>query len=273
MRVLLTGASGNLGQQLVNQAEIEIIQLKRSDWPMLGQKLDMSVDVVVHAASDLRTNVCDSPSQLMDSNLMTTMRLLEAMRDKKIPRFIFISSCAVYGDSVDTYEGNECKPCSINGISKHLNEAVIQEFCSAHGIKFEIYRVFNMYGGNDHFSVLNHLQKAANNESCFILKNRGIAQRDFIHVADVALIILDLLKMNVPFTHLNIGTGIATKISTLLSLVVKGYPKMMVETEGADEIEYSRADITKLRSLLDVNFLDVKEFVSNDFSLLKTSKQ
>ncbi len=268
MKVLLTGASGNFGQQLIKIADFEISQLNRGDWDMLDQKLSRSVDVVVHAASDLRSRASVHPTRLMDSNLMSTLKLLESMRDKQVPRLVFLSSCAVYGNSVHTREGSECRPFSINGICKYLNEEMIREFCTEHGIKFEIYRIFNMYGGNDHFSVVNHLQQAARNHARFILNNQGLAQRDFIHVSCVAAIISQLLKKkDVPFTHVNIGTGIATRISTLLEQSLKQYPQMVIETTEVEEIEYSRADITRLKTMLNMNCISVEQYVCNDFSI------
>jgi len=266
MKILLTGADGNFAQQLKRIADFETVPLNRDGWHSLEQKLE-SVDVVVHAASDLRRVASEEPVRVMDANVMTTMGLLEAMRNRHVPRLMFLSSCAVYGNSVQTCETSACNPLSINGIGKHLNEEVIRVFCKRHGIKFEIYRVFNMYGGNDRFSVINHLQQAASSHEAFILRNQGLAQRDFIHVSDVAKIIVQLIKRDVPFTHVNIGTGVATRISDLLAIAMEQYPNMKVLMESVEEAEYSRADITRLNSMLDVSFVNVKDFVSNGFEL------
>jgi len=264
MRVLLTGAGGNFGQQFQRIADFELVPLCRGEWNLLDEKLQ-SIDVVVHAASDLRSVVSEEPAQLMDANLMITMRLIEAMRDQKIPRLVFLSSCAVYGDSVQTLEDSNCNPVSINGMSKQLNEEVIRIFCEKHHIKCEIYRIFNMYGGDDHFSVLNHLQQSTLDRRQFVLRNQGLAQRDFIHVSDVTRVIASLLKQEVPFTHINIGTGVATRISDLLALALEQYPNIRIIDENVEEPEYSRADITRLKSMLDVNFVNVEDFVGKGF--------
>jgi len=266
MRVLVTGAGGNFGQQLQCITDFEIVPLCRDEWGLLEQKLQ-SVDVVVHAAYDLRSAVSENPERLMDANLMITTRLIEAMREQKIPRLVFLSSCAVYGNSVQTREDSNCNPVSINGMSKRLNEEIIRTFCEKNDIKCEIYRIFNMYGGNDHFSVLNYLQQAALNRTQFVLRNQGLAQRDFIHVSDVARVIALLLKREVPFTHINIGTGVATKISDLLALALEQYPNMRVVHDNIEEAEYSRADITRLKSILDVSFVNVEQFVAKGFVL------
>jgi nucleoside-diphosphate-sugar epimerase len=109
---------------------------------------------VLHAASDLKTPVTHHPAAVLDANLMTTMRLLEACREHGVTKFAFISTCAVYGENVDTSEDAPCCPVTINGITKLLNERIVQAFCAESGIDCQIYRVFNMYGGNDRFSIL-----------------------------------------------------------------------------------------------------------------------
>ena len=124
MNILLTGAAGNFGtefQQLASKKNsISVVQVGRNDWPHIHEKL-ASTDVVVHAASDLRTSASVAPSRLLDSNVMSTATLLEASRAQRVKRLMFMSSCAVYGEDMRTGEDSVCCPITINGISKHLN--------------------------------------------------------------------------------------------------------------------------------------------------------
>jgi nucleoside-diphosphate-sugar epimerase len=265
MKILLTGAKGNFGREFIKQADFGIIQLNRGDWDDLDNRLSQDVDVVIHAASDLHTQASISPVSLINSNLVSTTTLLEAAQKHDIPRFIFLSSCAVYGEDMRTHEENKCDPVSINGICKLLNEKLIAEFCSQHGIKFEILRIFNMYGEQDNFSIISRLKRALETSEIFTLNNLGVAQRDFIHVSDVATIVLKLLEKNIPYTHLNIGTGIATKISTLIELTSKQLPDLYIRHAQMKEAEYSRADISRLREFVDMKFVNVEEYVENNF--------
>lgn len=263
MRILLSGAKGNFGREFIAHAKFNVVQLNRGDWEALDVKLALGIDVIVHAASDLISRPSSSPVQLVDSNLLSTMRLLEAARKFRIPRFIFISSCAVYGQNIYTNEDQPCFPISINGITKFLNEKIIAEFCSSHSIKYEILRVFNMYGGHDNFSIFNHLKVALESGKPFTLYNGGIAQRDFIHVADVSKIVIKLLDISVPYTHLNIGTGTATKIGSLVEMVAERYPYLSINDVQLVEAEYSRADISRLLKILDFNFFRIEDFISS----------
>lgn len=265
MKILLTGARGNFGSEFTRQADIEVVPLNRGDWDGLDDKLSRNIDVVIHAASDLYSKASTSPVKLIESNLASTAALLESARKNRVRRLIFLSSCAVYGEDMRTFEENLCCPVSINGISKLLNEKLIAEFCAANSIKCEILRIFNMYGGQDKFSIVSHLDRALNSGVPFTLNNMGIAQRDFIHVTDVASVVLQLLKCDIPYTHLNIGTGISTRISALVELVLSRFPELMIHNASTQEAEYSRADITKLREFVDVDFMKIEEYMESHF--------
>lgn len=269
MNILLTGAEGNFGSEFRRQTDakndVRVIPVGRDDWACIHEKL-ASCDVVIHAASDLRTSASIAPSRLLDSNIMSTATLLEAARQQRVKRLLFLSSCAVYGEDMRTGEDSLCCPITINGISKHLNEKLVAEFCSAHRIEYQILRVFNSYGGDDRFSIFSKLKRALQTNTPFTLNNEGRMQRDFIHVADVASVVLNLTSTNITHTHLNIGTGIATKISTLVEMVAAQFPQLVVQRGLTQEAEYSRADITRLREFWTGDFIRVEDYIRKQFA-------
>ena len=269
MNILLTGAEGNFGSEFQQQANknsnVNVIPVGRSDWPNIHEKL-ATVDVVVHAASDLRTSASVAPSRLLDSNVMSTATLLEAARDQGVKRLVFLSSCAVYGEDMRTSEDSLCCPITINGISKHLNEKLVAEFCSANGMEYQILRVFNSYGGDDRFSIFSKLKRALQTNTPFTLNNDGRMQRDFIHVADVASIVMNLSATRIAHTHLNIGTGVATKISMLVDRVAEQFPQLVVQRGLTQEAEYSRADTTRLREFWTGDFIRVEDYIREEFA-------
>lgn len=269
MNILLTGAEGNFGSEFRRQTEakndVRVLPVGRDDWARIHEKL-ASCDVVVHAASDLRTSASVAPSRLLDSNIMSTATLLEAARQQRVKRLVFLSSCAVYGEDMRTAEDSLCCPITINGISKHLNEKLVAEFCSANRIEYQILRIFNSYGGDDRFSIFSKLKRALQTNTPFTLNNDGRMQRDFIHVADVASVVLNLTATNIAHTHLNIGTGIATKISTLVEMVAAQFPQLVVQRGLTQEAEYSRADNTRLREFWTGDFIRVEDYIRKQFA-------
>ena len=268
MNILLTGAEGNFGSEFLRQASkshVQVASVGRGDWVQIGDKL-ASADIVVHAASDLRTSASAEPSRLLDSNVMSTALLLEAARDQRVKRFVFLSSCAVYGEDMRTEEDSLCCPITINGISKHLNEKLVAEFCGANDIQYQILRVFNSYGANDRFSIFSKLKRALQTKSAFTLNNDGRMQRDFIHIADVASVVLNLAATRIAHTHLNVGTGVATKVSTLVDKVAEQFPQLKVQRGLTQEAEYSRADTTRLREFWIGDFIRIEDYIREDFA-------
>jgi UDP-glucose 4-epimerase len=269
MNILLTGADGNFGREVRRQAfsaeGARVTAIGRNDWAAIDEKLSMT-DVVVHAASDLRTSASVLPTRLLDSNVMSTATLLEAAHKRQVKRFVFLSSCAVYGEDMRTGEDSLCCPITINGIAKHLNEKLVAEFCTANKIEYQILRVFNTYGGDDQFSIFSKLKRALENKVPFTLNNHGRMQRDFVHVADVASIVLNLLDTPVQHTHLNIGTGVATKISALVDMVQAQFPHLVIQRGSTQEAEYSRADTTRLREFWHGDFIRIEDYVLKQFA-------
>jgi nucleoside-diphosphate-sugar epimerase len=269
MNILLTGAEGNFGSEFRRQtdakSDVRLIPVGRDDWTAIDEKMGLA-DVVVHAASDLRTSASLAPTRLLDSNVMSTAVLLEAAQKRRIKRLVFLSSCAVYGEDMRTGEDSVCCPITINGISKHLNEKLVAEFCTANGIEYQILRVFNSYGGDDRFSIFSKLKRALQHGTPFTLNNDGRMQRDFIHVADVASIVLNLLDARIQNTHLNIGTGVATKISTLVDMVQAQFPQLVIQRGSTQEAEYSRADTTRLREFWHGDFIRIEDYVREQFA-------
>jgi UDP-glucose 4-epimerase len=269
MNILLTGAEGNFGtefrQQTNDKNGVCVISVGRGDWTSIDEKMAM-VDVIVHAASDLRTSASMAPARLLDSNIMSTATLLEAAQKRQVKRFVFLSSCAVYGEDMRTGENSLCCPITINGISKHLNEKLVAEFCTANDIEFQILRVFNSYGGDDRFSIFSKLKRALQNGTPFTLNNDGRMQRDFIHVTDVASVVLKLLGASVQHTHLNIGTGVATKISTLVDMVQAQFPQLLIQRGSTQEAEYSRAETARLLEFWHGDFIRIEDYVRKQFA-------
>lgn len=269
MKILVTGAKGNLGASIIAQGKglHDFILINRDDWVNLDSKVLQSIDAVVHCAYDLKHELSVDPDKIMESNVLTTGKILKLVKQHKIPKFIFISTCAVYGSKSNTTEESVVFPESINGIVKLLNERMIIDFCKDTDIDVKILRIFNMYGGDDQFSILNYLLKAAQTGNKFTLNNDGISRRDFVHVRDVSNIILKILINKIPYSIMNIGTGKSTSIAELVDYVASR-KKLNIQKSNQLEIEYSRANITRMKSCLNYDFIDIFDYLEEELTKL-----
>lgn len=251
MRLMIVGANGNLGTELRRQTRHEVVAVGRREWESLGAAEFANVGAVVHAASDLRSSVAEHPTTVLESELMVTARLLERMRDYGVPRLLYVSSCAVYGRADDTGEDGACQPLTINGQTKLLNERIIAEFCDRHRIDWESYRVFNTFGGADRFSVVSRIVEASHSGQAIRIHNQGQDVRDFVHVADVAAILLAMLERRPDCRVVNIGTGCPTRVGELIAAALEADPRLQVGFVAAGpEVHRSVANLHRLRAAI-----------------------
>lgn len=262
MKIILTGADGNLGKHIQKNARFELLPVSRNGWDSLDQIGLSEYQAVIHCAYDLKKDINQHPDLVLESNIVSTGSALRLCKEKNISRFIFISSCSVYGDSSNSTEDKQCYPVTMNGFTKLFNEELVKSFGGANAINYLILRVFNSYGGDDHFSVVQKLAACAKNKQPFVLFNEGSAERDFIHVDDVAKIVCILAEMNLPNQILNVGSGKPVKIVDLLNAIEEKYGKIsVVHKHRQDEAVYSRANINKLNQLVNIRVTDIFDFI------------
>ena len=262
MKAIITGADGNLGRRLRELAAFECLPVSRGDWSALNDIQTSAYQALIHCAYDLKNDINLRPDLVLESNAVSTGKALRVCREKGIGKFVFISSCSVYGDSSNTSENKPCQPVTINGFTKLFNEELVKSFCAANGIEYLILRVFNSYGGNDTFSVVHKLLTSAKSAKPFVLMNEGMAERDFIHVEDVAFITAELMKVGIANETINVGSGKSVRIADLLRTAEERYgPIAVTRVAKGGEAIYSRANIDRLRTLLDPQVRDVLEFI------------
>lgn len=260
-RCLLTGANGNLGQAIKRIADFDLTCSTRETWPDIRRDADARYDLIIHAAGALRVRPGDQPTQFVESNVRALTELLEWIGPICRPRVFFVSSCAVYGDSISTLESSPTCPVSANGIAKLLSEKLLHAYCDEHGMDFVSFRVFNIFGGNDRFSVLHHLRQAALSGQPFVMNNQGRAHRDFVHVDDVAQVISELAYIDMLPRYLNLGTGVTTRIGDIVNAFAHHSPRLKIEHRDCPEAEYSRADISLLRQFTSHRFQSVLDHI------------
>lgn len=243
---LLIGANGNVGSAIRRTEAFETTCVTRQNWSELRNDQAKDFDLIIHAAGGITLNPAKDPLTYVDSNIRVLTEVLDWLGPRRKPRIFFISSAAVYGNSISTVESSLPAPVSINGVAKLFGEMILKSFCKERGIDFVCCRVFNIFGGDDKFSVLHHLGKAALSGAPFVMNNQGRAYRDFIHVDDVAAVLLSLTFVDNLPKYMNIGTGVATRISDVVDSFTRYVPSLKTEIRNCFEAEYSRADTALL---------------------------
>jgi UDP-glucose 4-epimerase len=161
-------------------------------------------DGVLHfAALALVSESVSHPERYYRTNVTGTLNLLDAMRAAGVPRLVFSSTCAVYGqpDEVPIAETAPTRPATAYGASKLAVDRMISDECAAHGLGAVSLRYFNVAGashglGEDHepeTHLIPNVLRAAQGILPFVEvygsdypTPDGTAIRDYIHIDDLA---------------------------------------------------------------------------------------
>ena len=148
------------------------------------------VDVVYHQAAQpgVRLSWASGFAEYVSSNVLATQRLLEAVRDLPLDRFVYASSSSVFGNATayPTTEDMPTKPHSPYGVTKLAAEHLCGLYAANYGVPTVSLRYFTVYGPRQRPDMATHrLIEAALDDRPFPLYGDGSHVRDFTYVADV----------------------------------------------------------------------------------------
>lgn len=201
------------------------------------------------------------PSKYINDSMLSTAKALEAMRDCPPDKVVYTSSASVYGNNIYCKEEDVLQPLSLHAALKVANEKLIEKFCSENGIDFTITRVFNLYGGDDQFSVISKLLNRAKDGGEFTLVNNGNAIRDFVHINDVVKTYDKIISTTSP-KYLNIASGQGVSIAQMIDFLKLCNTEINTRVIYKEELKISTASVEALSKIIDVeSFASVYDFI------------
>ncbi|MFA6136955.1 MAG: NAD(P)-dependent oxidoreductase [Sulfurimonas sp.] len=209
-------------------------------------------------------NELDSAHEYVTNAISVTAKVLDYFKDTQINKIIYTSSSSVYGNNILCHEKDELKPMNLHASLKVANEKLIEKYCSENNIDYTIARIFNMYGGDDNFSVISKIIKSYKTGQKLTIVNNGNAIRDFIHIDDVVEVYTKLLNSK-NTSILNIGTGNGISIKTILDYLKNNQIDILVDNITKNELKISTADNQLLISLTGKKtFKEVQQFLKEE---------
>jgi len=199
------------------------------------------IDAVMHFAAWL--SVPDSvrdPAGYYRNNVLGALSVLDAMIATGTKYFVFSSTCAVFGNAMETpiTETHPRRPINAYGESKLAIEYALPHYERAYGLTSIALRYFNAAGadpdgelGEHHTPEIHVIPRAidaAYGRATFQVFGEdydtpdGTCLRDYIHVNDLAsahLLALDALKTGAASTAYNLGNGRPTSVRDILNSV------------------------------------------------------
>ena len=160
------------------------------DGPLIERIIDeFKIDSIVNFAAESHVDrSITEPKIFIETNVIGTLTLLEATRDKKLQRFVQISTDEVYGALGPKGKFTENTPLSPNSpysASKCSADLLVRAFGHTFGVKYNITRCSNNYGSYQFPEKLIPLMinNALNNKELPVYGD-GLQVRDWLYVYD-----------------------------------------------------------------------------------------
>jgi nucleoside-diphosphate-sugar epimerase len=283
MRVLMTGHRGFIGRvmaPLFRDAGHEVVGLDSgifrgasfaaggSDFPEI--ELDIrdverghleGFDAVVHLAALSNDGLSNLDADVTRSiNEAASLRLAQCAKDAGVTRFLFSSSCSIYGKAGDDLVDEDGKIETITpytifkaNVERELAKLADDQFSPTY------LRNATAYGVSpcaSHELVLNNLVAWAHAEGYVLIKSDGTPWRPTVHVEDIALAFLEALTAPREAIHneaFNVGiTEENYSVSELAGIVSEVVPGSRVEYAegGKPDARSYKVDFGKIRRAL-----------------------
>jgi UDP-glucose 4-epimerase len=286
MSVLVTGGAGFIGSHLVEKllkedynvlvldnlshGKIENLDMKNRRLTFLKgdicdkqtvKKVLKDVEAIFHLAAlvDVPFSV-ENPTLVNRVNVCGTLNVLEESIKSKVEKFIFASSCAVYGEPryLPIDEEHPTNPLSPYAVSKLVVEKYCQVFHRLYGFKTVSLRLFNVYGprqGSKSYSgVIIEMIKRLKSGKPPVIFGDGTQTRDFVYVLDAVEAFYKAMKAPQCTGEINIGSGRETSIIELATILIKKFNlkniKPVYTEPRTGDIKRSWANIGKAKRLL-----------------------
>lgn len=187
----------------------------------------IGMDVVLHLVSTtLPKNSNDDPIYDVQSNIVATLQMLDAMVEHQVNTIIFISSGGtVYGAPLylPIDEKHPTDPMVSYGVTKLTIEKYLKIYSRIHGLKAITLRVANPYGERQRIetaqgAVAVFINNALMNKPIEIWGD-GTVTRDYIHVSDVAEAFVRAIEYSGDISCFNISSGVGVDLNELTEML------------------------------------------------------
>ncbi len=221
MKVLLTGSEGYIGSRLIQvllnegfdvtgldtnfYAEGQLYNPEKKSYELVTKDVraitteDLKgFDAIVHLAEISNDPLGQNDPELtFEINHKGTMNLAASAKAAGVSRFIYFSSCSVYGASDNiSDESSATNPLTAYAKSKIMNENALQEMAddTFHPTMFRNATVFGASPRMRFDLVVNDLSATAYIYKIIKMSSDGTPWRPFVHVMDVSKAVVMTLK-------------------------------------------------------------------------------
>jgi nucleoside-diphosphate-sugar epimerase len=244
MKILLIGGNSSLAQVLrpVLASFAEVLSAGRSGcdvdldlaWPTERFELPEGMDAVIHLAAHFGGQDFASMLAAEEVNVLGALKLAHACHSLGVGQLVQVSSIFAGLDQNSPFYNSYA-------LSKRHAEEMAQLYCRSAGLPLVILRPAQLYGEGESFRrhqpFLYTLLDSAQCGKDIVLYGRNDAQRNFIHVADVAEIIARVVQQRIE-GHYECASLSNVRFSEIAAAAVAAF-----DSSSTIRFDASKADI------------------------------
>ncbi|MCA9198981.1 MAG: NAD-dependent epimerase/dehydratase family protein, partial [Planctomycetales bacterium] len=238
------------------------LELIRGDFRNVDELVPalQNVASLVHLGAIVGDPACSLDESLtIDVNLSATRYVAELAKSHGIQRFVFASTCSVYGACDEILdERSEVMPVSLYGHTKRASEEVLLTMAGHDEFSPTILRFATIYGlsGRTRFDLVVNLLTAKAKLDGLITVQDGDQWRPFVHVEDAARAVLAVLEAPVEITRNEIFNVGSNEQNYTISQVGQKIAEQVIsaeiqESSTSNDRRNYRVNFNKIRNLLD----------------------
>lgn len=286
-KVLITGVAGFIGSHVAEAClaegwnvegvddmsnghkefvhkDVSLIECDFADPIVLSDIKAKKYDYVFHLAANARVPYSvEHPVESNDNNVTKTLKLIEACKGS-IERFIFSSSCSVYGNAnkVPTPEDERSNPLSPYALQKLIIEQYLRLYADLYKFDSICLRYFNVYGprqigGSPYATAVGNWLSAIINKEPLRFDGDGSQRRDLVFVEDVAQANVKAAAYRPycagnDFSIFNVGSGTNISNSEIVRMLGERFNELTIRYAPvrAGDVKVTLAEIGRALALL-----------------------
>jgi len=221
-------------------------------------KATEGIDYVYHfVGTTLPKTSTDNPVYDVESNVVATLKLLEAASRNQVKRIIFSSSGGtVYGNpqAIPILEDHPTNPTCSYGITKLTIEKYLELYRRTRGLDYVCFRIANPYGERQNVQAVQGAVAVflglVKQGKPITIWGSGDITRDYIYITDVVRVLIRALAQVPQWRVLNLGSGQGTTLNELVEVIreVTGKDVSVIYTEGRPiDVPANVLDITRVQ--------------------------